>query len=270
MRKTTKLAGTKDMAKITQMDTSTSTDVVILRAEGEEDCDLGQLLLGEVERVIGGSDAELGGVLVGLQTRAQDAVVHHVEERADAVPAFVVEPDLETERQAPAFDLERAFAIGSTEQGGIRYAVAGYSQVGESVIQLVEELDEGSVFSRLIGQDISDLMAEVLHQASLVDMLEYQLSYLLGLLAVGHGAGGIPAGLKRYVVVSLDEGQVVARAQLGLEEQRGAHAAQLAVGDDGDAVAQDVGLVHVVSGQDDGAAWRGTEGHGQFTNYRMA
>lgn len=30
MRKTTKLAGTKDMAKITQMETSTSTDVVIL------------------------------------------------------------------------------------------------------------------------------------------------------------------------------------------------------------------------------------------------
>ena len=31
MRKTTKLAGTKDMAKITQMDTRQSTDVVILR-----------------------------------------------------------------------------------------------------------------------------------------------------------------------------------------------------------------------------------------------
>lgn len=33
MRKTTKLAGTNDMAKITQMETSTSTDVVILRNE---------------------------------------------------------------------------------------------------------------------------------------------------------------------------------------------------------------------------------------------
>lgn len=30
MRKTTKLAGTKDMAKITQMETRTSTEVVIL------------------------------------------------------------------------------------------------------------------------------------------------------------------------------------------------------------------------------------------------
>lgn len=41
MRKTTKLAGTKDMAKITQMETSTSTDVVILgggrQSEGGDD-----------------------------------------------------------------------------------------------------------------------------------------------------------------------------------------------------------------------------------------
>lgn len=33
MRKTTKLAGTKDMAKITQMDTSTSTEVVTLETD---------------------------------------------------------------------------------------------------------------------------------------------------------------------------------------------------------------------------------------------
>lgn len=45
--------------------------------------------------MIGGSDAKLGGVLSGFQTRPQDAVVHHVEEGADAVPALVVEPDLE-------------------------------------------------------------------------------------------------------------------------------------------------------------------------------
>ena len=36
MRNTTKLAGTKDMAKITQMDTSTSTEVVILEGRGRE------------------------------------------------------------------------------------------------------------------------------------------------------------------------------------------------------------------------------------------
>lgn len=34
MRKSTKLAGTKDMAKITQMETSTSTEVAILPQRG--------------------------------------------------------------------------------------------------------------------------------------------------------------------------------------------------------------------------------------------
>lgn len=57
-------------------------------------------------------------------------------------------------------------------QGGIRYSIAGYPQVGESVIQLVEELYKGSVFSWLVGQDVGDFVAEVLNQASLVDMLE--------------------------------------------------------------------------------------------------
>lgn len=41
---------------------------------------------------------------------------------------------------------------------------------------------------------------------------------------------------------------------MGLQEERGAYAAQLAVGNDGNAVTQDVSLIHVVSGQDDGAA----------------
>ncbi len=81
-----------------------------------------------------------------------------------------------------------------------------------------------------------------------------RLSYLLGLLAVGDGAGRIPAGLQRQVVVSLHQRQVVSRPQVCLQEERGADAAQLAVGDDGDAIAQDVGLVHVVGGEDDGAA----------------
>lgn len=129
MRNTTKLAGTKDMAKITQMETSTSTDVVILcvggeQSEGGDDdrwsrgkrflnvpllrlrylqCHLGQLLLGEVERMIESSDAKLGGLLVGGQTCPQDGVVHHVEEGADAVPALVVEPDLKRERGRQLF-----------------------------------------------------------------------------------------------------------------------------------------------------------------------
>lgn len=36
IRKTTKLAGTKDMAKITQMDTRTSTEVVTLETEKKQ------------------------------------------------------------------------------------------------------------------------------------------------------------------------------------------------------------------------------------------
>lgn len=124
MRKTTKLAGTKDIAKITQMDTNTSTDVVILRERERQErersnendclekgevillkrlshwawysqCNLWQLLLGEIEWVIVGSDAKLCGVLAGWQACPQDAVVHHVKERTNAVPTLVVKPDLE-------------------------------------------------------------------------------------------------------------------------------------------------------------------------------
>lgn len=84
-------------------------------------------------------------------------------------------------------------------------------------------------------------------------------TYLFRLLAVGDGTGGVPAGLKRQVVISFDQGQVVARSQLGLQEERGSNAAQLAVGNDGDAVAEDVGLVHVVRRQQDGAAWQGVK-----------
>lgn len=77
---------------------------------------------------------------------------------------------------------------------------------------------------------------------------------LFPLLAVGDGTGRVPAGLKGQVIISFDQSQVVARPQLGLQEERGADAAQFAVGNDGDAVAEDVGLIHVVSGQQDGAA----------------
>lgn len=56
-----------------------------------------------------------------------------------------------------------------------------------------------------------------------------------------------------------DQGEVVAPAKALLQEERGAAAAQLAVGDDGDAVAQDVRLIHVVRGQNDGAACREAE-----------
>lgn len=56
-----------------------------------------------------------------------------------------------------------------------------------------------------------------------------------------------------------DQGEVVAAAVTFLQEERRATAANLALGDDGNAVAQDVRLVHVVRGQDDGATWRETQ-----------
>lgn len=45
--------------------------------------------------MIVGGDAKLCGVFSGRKTRPQDGVVHHVEERTNAVPALVVKPDLQ-------------------------------------------------------------------------------------------------------------------------------------------------------------------------------
>lgn len=86
--------------------------------------------------------------------------------------------------------------------------------------------------------------------------------FTLYLLGVGDCAAGAPAGDEGGVEVSLDHGQVVARPQLGLQEEGGAHAAQLAVRDDGNAISQDVCLIHVVGGQQDGSAYM------EFTNVR--
>lgn len=72
------------------------------------------------------------------------------------------------------------------------------------------------------------------------------------LLGEGHGAGGVSAGAQRLLGFLLHQRQVVTCPQLVLQVQRGAHAAQLPVGDDGDPVPQDISLVHVVCGQDDG------------------
>lgn len=105
MRKTTKLAGTNDIAKITQIDTSTSTDVVTLKKKQnrlghlstqkptrhellkEEDnvndysqCHLRDLLFGKVQRVIVDCDAIFARVFPWRQIGPQNTVVHHVEE----------------------------------------------------------------------------------------------------------------------------------------------------------------------------------------------
>lgn len=47
-----------------------------------------------------------------------------------------------------------------------------------------------------------------------------------------------------------DQREVEADSEAVLEEERGAAAVQLTLGDDGDAVAQQVSLVHVVGGED--------------------
>lgn len=53
------------------------------------------------------------------------------------------------------------------------------------------------------------------------------------------------------------QGQVEAGAEAVLQEERGARAVEPPPGNDGDAVPQEVGLVHVVSGHDDGSACKG-------------
>lgn len=40
------------------------------------------------------TDAVLAGVFAFRKVCSHDAVVHHVDERSDTVPAFIIEPDL--------------------------------------------------------------------------------------------------------------------------------------------------------------------------------
>lgn len=76
-------------------------------------------------------------------------------------------------------------------------------------------------------------------------------SYLLCFLAVGNGAGGVPAGLQSQVVVPFNHRQVVACTKVSLQEEGGAHAAELTMGNDSNSVPQYVSLIHVMSGQND-------------------
>ena len=55
------------------------------------------------------------------------------------------------------------------------------------------------------------------------------------------------------------QSQVVATAKAVLQEQAGSQGAQLAMGDDGDAVTQHVSFIHVVGGENDCAAWKKAE-----------
>lgn len=59
----------------------------------------GELLLGEVEGVIGHGDAILAGILSCRQISPQDGVVGHTEEGHHAMPCLVVEPHLQRLRK---------------------------------------------------------------------------------------------------------------------------------------------------------------------------
>lgn len=59
---------------------------------------IGELLLGEVEGVIGHRDAVLAGVLPCWQISPQDGVVGNTEKGHHAVPRLVVEPYLPRRR----------------------------------------------------------------------------------------------------------------------------------------------------------------------------
>lgn len=75
---------------------------------------VGELLLGEVEGVIGHRDAVLSGVLSCRQISSQDGVVGRAEEGHHAVPCLVVEPHLPRKRRALAQRTAcGGFAVGS-------------------------------------------------------------------------------------------------------------------------------------------------------------
>lgn len=82
------------------------------------------------------------------------------------------------------------------------------------------------------------------------------------LFQVRHSATAISARTEGGFHILLDQGQVVACSKLVLQKQGGAHTAQLPMGNDGNPVPQDVRFIHVVGGENNGAACRAqTQGH---------
>lgn len=82
------------------------TDVTVfsLPQQAHLHCDLRELLFGEVERVVDGSDSVFSQVGTFGQVGPEDGVVGHVHEGNHGVPALVVVPHLqwETNRQLGA------------------------------------------------------------------------------------------------------------------------------------------------------------------------
>lgn len=104
----------------------------------------------------------------------------------------------------------------------------------------------------------SDRLSNINMKITLSTSVKMHIEHLPYLLEtsfrIGDGAAGSTAGACGEIKVFLHHRQVVSRSQLGLEEQRGTHTAQLPMGDDGNTIPQDISFVHVVGGQDDRAA----------------
>lgn len=58
-----------------------------------------ELLLGQVQWVIVGSDAVFSPLWTRWQTRPQKAIVHHVDKRHRSMPSFVIVPHLSTNNE---------------------------------------------------------------------------------------------------------------------------------------------------------------------------
>lgn len=72
---------------------------------------------------------------------------------------------------------------------------------------------------------------------------------------VGAGADAGTAGSVGAKSLSFHHSEVVARSKVGFEEKRWSTTTQLSLGDDGNPVAEQLCLIHVVSGQDDGPVY---------------
>lgn len=57
-------------------------------------CDIRELLLGQIEGVIDGCDAELRRISVKRQVGSQDGVVRYVHEGHHGMPSFIIKPHL--------------------------------------------------------------------------------------------------------------------------------------------------------------------------------
>lgn len=100
---------------------------------------------------------------------------------------------------------------------------------------------------------LSNINMKITHSTSAKMHIKHHPYLLETSFRIGDGAAGSAAGTCREIKVFLHQRQVVSRSQLGLEEQRGTHTAQLPMGDDGNTIPQDISFVHVVGGQDDRA-----------------